>query len=396
MAGKTTTVSSGAALVKAAKAAKGGDTILLAAGNYGDVSLSSLNPTGGNVTIRSAGTGSDAVFESLKLTRVSNFVIADVDVHHVLKPGERDSTAGTTVNLSTNVSFVGVDFTGSLNGNRNDDGNGLTVTNSSRVSVLDSTFREFNNAIGLSRSEDIIVAGNRISTVREGVNITQIDGGLFERNHVSDVRGDLSKGDHADAFQVHAGGAFTASSDLAFRSNVIMTGGDAQGIFINSEKGAKQGLLHTGIAVENNFIEGNFRNAISVTWADGVEISGNTIRDGGSGTVPGLLIGNVRNAVIEDNISPLLLTRSDSVINSNVRWSNNIDLYDATTKQGVALASVFAAPAARGDLDFGALEARVPGVGFRAVAQIGNLTGDTSSILAAYVPMLEGSFVHHF
>ena len=44
MTGKTTTVSTTADLIKVARAAKAGDTILLAPGNYGDAVLSHINP----------------------------------------------------------------------------------------------------------------------------------------------------------------------------------------------------------------------------------------------------------------------------------------------------------------------------------------------------------------
>ena len=407
MPGKTTLVSSAAQLLKIAKTAVGGDTILLAPGNYGDVSLSSLRPTGA-VTIKSANPDADAVFDSLKLTRVSNFVIADVDIHHVLKPGEQEWISAAVVNMSDNISFVGVDFTGSLNGNANDDGNGLMVNSSSRIAVLDSTFQQFNNSIVIARVDDVIVAGNTIREAREGVNISQVDGGLFERNLVTDIRPDVTKGDHSDAFQVHSGGTAGISNDLAFRSNVMLLGGGsggAQGIYINSEKGLTQGLNHTNITVDNNYYEGNFRNAISANSVDNIVISGNTVRDGnGVGIPPGIATSNLTNAIITGNITPIYdARRGDAFASLNLVMSNNIDVWDATTKKGVTDVSLFAAPVNSGNIDFSSLEVRpgsvaaLSGAGFHSVAGIGNLSGTAAAQLAAYVPQFDHQFVsNHF
>ncbi|GGE11052.1 hypothetical protein GCM10011529_16770 [Polymorphobacter glacialis] len=403
MTGKTTFVNSAAALVKAAKTARGGDTILLAAGNYGDISLSSLNPLGGGVvTIKSADANNDALFTNLKLTRVQNFTFEDIDVKHVLQAGEREHVSGVVLNLATNVSLVGVDVSGSLNGNRNDDGNGMMVTSSSRISVINSTFEEFNNAAVFARTDDVIFSGNTIRDVREGLNLSQMNGGLFERNLFDGISADTAKGDHSDAIQVHAGGAAGVSNDLVFRSNVIVSGegSGSQGIYIHSEKGASLGLVHTNIVIENNYIQSNLRNAIAVNFADGVTVSGNSVRDGGlAGIPPGIVIGSVSNASITDNIAPLILTRPDAVLGDNVVWANNVDVWDSTQKRGVAVDSVFAAPLG-GDIDFGSLGARdgsaaqLAGAGFRSVEGIGSLGGGGLAYLSAHLPQFEAGFTH--
>lgn len=393
MSNRTTLVSSARELISAARRAVAGDTILLAPGHYGDVSLTSLNPTG-TVTIRSADPDNDAVFGSLRLTRVNNFVVADVDVVNPLTAGEREWTVASAINHSTNVSFVGIDFRGSMNGNHFDDGNGLAVTNSSRIAVLDSSFQQFNNATVIGNVNDIVFAGNTVREVREGVNMSRVDGGLFERNFVTEVSPDRSKGDHSDAFQVHSAAGF-ASNDLVFRSNVILA--DAQGIFIKSET-ASRGVFHSNIVIENNFYEGNFRNALAVSHASNVIIAHNSVREGeGPGLAPAIVVGGVTNALVTDNIAPLISTRSDWR-STNLTISGNIDLWDSATRRGISVDSVFSAPHARGDIDFSSLDAtgsaavNVTGIGFRAVEGIGNLGGSTDAILGTYVPQFDHSF----
>ena len=206
---------------------------------------------------------------------------------------------------------------------------------------------------------------------------------------------DVSKGDHPDAFQVHSGGTREGSNDLVFRSNVILS--DSQGIFIKSERFA-QGITHSNILIENNFYEGNSRNAIAAAHVVGIEITGNSIREGaGAGLAPGIVIGGLTNAVISGNIAPLLLTRTDFA-STNVAWTSNIDLMDSATRKGISVASVFAAPHTAGNIDFGSLDARgstgvdVSGIGFRSVGGIGQIGNSTAAMLASYVPMFDHNF----
>jgi len=390
----TTTVTSAAQFLRVLRAARGGETILLAPGNYGDINLSGIRPAG-RVTIRSANPDNDAVFGSLKLTRVGNLVLDDIDVRHPLKPGD----AAVFVNLSSDVSFVGLDLSGSINGTPFDDGNGIFVTNSCRIAVLDSTFREFNNAAGFSRSSDIIFAGNSVRDAREGVNIAQIDGGLFERNFITGIRPDVSQFDHSDTFQVQAGGSNGVSNDLVFNGNVIM-GDNNQGTFIRSEKALTQGLVHSNIVITNNYVEANLRNAIAIADTDGVIVANNSIRDAdGPGIMPGIALSNLSDAVISKNVLPLFDIRAGAAyVSTNIAFTDNVLVWNDKTKRGISEASLFATPVGTGDIDFSALGARagsladMAGAGFRPVAGIGNLAGSANTQLAAYLPQFDGHF----
>jgi nitrous oxidase accessory protein NosD len=392
MSSKTTLVTTAAQLVSVARRAGAGDTILLAPGNYGDVAFVKIRPSG-PVTIRSADPDNDAVLRSLRLTNTDNFVFEDIDVSHTLKPEQKDHATAVWVNQSKNISFVGVDFQGSMNATHFDDGNGLTVVGSSRVAILDSTFQQFNNAVKLATVNDVIFAGNSIRDAREGVHIGTVNGGLFERNYLTNITGDASKGDHADAFQVQ--GISSGSNDLVFRSNVIIA--DAQGIFIRSENVAR-GIFHSNIVVENNYYEGNARNAISVTQANNVQITNNTVREGeGPGLLPAIVVGGVTNALVTNNIAPNLLSRADWT-STNVTMTDNIDVWDSRTRRGVSVDSVFSEPLGSGEIDFSKLDAKgsaavdVTGIGFRAVEGIGDLGGSAAAVLAAYIPQFDHNF----
>jgi hypothetical protein len=86
---------------------------------------------------------------------------------------------------------------------------------------------------------------------------------------------------------------------------------------------------------------------------------------------------------------------------SHVTSTNNIDVWDPKSKQGVSVASLFA-PLASGTLDFGTLNplatstAAAAGVGFHNVADIGNLSGNSASIIASYAGLFDHGFATHF
>lgn len=398
MPGTTTLVSNATQLLKVAKTARAGDTILLASGNYGDVSLANLRPTG-NVTIKSANPDADAVFRTLKLTNLSNFIFEDFDIRNPIAVGA-PRTAAVRINAATNITFSGIDMSGSLNGSAWDDAHGMMITGSNHVSILDSTFRQLDAAIVVGRSSDVIVAGNTVTEAREGVVMGAISGGLFELNRLSNMQPNLAAGEHADFFQVHDGSGAAPSDDLVFRSNVMIGDGMAagmHGIYIYSERDAAENIHHSNITIENNFYEGAARHGISVSHVDNLVVANNTVLYSGSGgLVPAIMVREIIGGVVKDNVATLLIDVQNSG-STNLAWSNNIDVWDPMFKVGIAKAALFAATPTN-EIDFstaGPLAgsvADVSGAGFRGVAQIGNLSAGVAAQIAAYVPL----FDHHF
>nr|WP_310523011.1 right-handed parallel beta-helix repeat-containing protein [Polymorphobacter sp.] len=395
MIGKTTLVSNAVQLKAAAKIAKGGDTILLAPGNYGEFAFSSVRPTG-TVTIKSANPNADAVFRVLTINNSANLVIEDVDVSRPLVGGVGLNGPAVRVQGSTDINLVGVDVSGSLNGNAWDDGHGLSVTGSNRITVLDSTFRQLDAAAIISRSSDIVFAGNSITEVREGVNISSTTGGLFDRNTIVNMQPNYAAGDHPDAFQVHSGGINTASSDLAFRNNVILEGtsGPIGGFFIRSERVAA-GIEHSNISIENNYYQGTYRHGISVGDTNGLVITGNTVIDSAkAGNSTAITITNIDGARIEDNIAQMYLQTNSR----GVTMADNVDVWEAKFKVGIAVSQLFAPTSAVGLIDFNLLNplsnsvAAATGAGFRSTGQIGNLSGSTAAMVASYVPQFDHPF----
>jgi parallel beta-helix repeat protein len=395
MSNITTVVKTAAQLLLAIKLAKGGETILLAPGDYGHVAF--RGSPASNVTIKSLDPDNDAVFHSLKMVNVSNFTIQDVDVCNPQDAGAPNRAI--QIGLASNITLIGVDVSGSKDGTAWNDGYGIMLTDSNHVAILDSTFQQLHGAITAGRVTDLIVAGNDISQAREGVQVGQIDGGLFDRNYLHNMDPNYAAGDHADNFQVHNGNGIGASNNLVFTNNVMIEDGGGwgvHGIYINSER-YREGIQHTNIIIENNYFQGSSLHGISVNYADNVVIRNNTLTSSGSNDfyIPAILARSIHGGIIENNAATLLLDVKNST-NTDLVWSNNIDLWDPKFKKGVALSDVFVA-AGDGEIDFSNFDTKstgvAAGIGFHAVAGIGDVVGSADAIMAAYLPRFDHNFV---
>lgn len=391
---KTVTVSNGGQLNSAARAAKPGDTILLAPGNYGDVTLNNINARG-TITIRSTDPDNDAVFRTLRLTNSHGIVFDDIDIVRPLMPGERHNSSALQLNKSSHITFTGLDLHGSLDGNALNDGHGMTISGGHRISILDSNLQQLNAAVVVASSNDFLFAGNTVRNVQEGVNISSMNRGVFEQNYMADWQANYAAGAHPDMFQVHSGGKVVASSNLIFRDNVMLPGDKpVGGIFIRSEA-VGRGERHDNILIENNFYEGAFRHAIGVGNSDDVIVRNNTVLHGDYvGIVPAINLTDIRGGLIENNISTMILEHREAK-NSDMTFAGNVDVWDLKHKRGVAVESLFATREA-GTIDFSsfnAIEAANPGrAGFVAVANIGSLSGSAAAQIAAWLPSYDQQF----
>ncbi len=186
-------VSNAAQLNAAIKAARGGETILLAAGNYGALTIKNLQATS-TVTIKSADPANDAVITDLRVSASSNLRSEDLDLHRVLAPGEADFTQAAYISSSSRIAIVGVDFTGSLDGNAANDGTGLRITGSQDVTITGSSFEQWKNAVILSDSTGLTVSGNTLTGVIKSFNISGLQNASFTGNRFDGVTPDWDTG----------------------------------------------------------------------------------------------------------------------------------------------------------------------------------------------------------
>jgi hypothetical protein len=149
--------------------------------------------------------------------------------------------------------------------------------------------------------------------------------------------------------------------------------------------------------IENNYYEGAYRHAISVSNTDRLVVENNTVLMGNNqGVVPAIQIGDVRGGQIIDNVATLILEHRIQS-NQNMVFSNNFDVWDSQFRTGIAVSSLFESRGA-GEIDFSRLgvlpgsAAGNTGAGFRAVADVGHLSVGTAGQLATYLPQFEGNF----
>ena len=103
-------------------------------------------PTG-TITIKSADPDNDAVFRSLRMGNLSNIIFDDIDVSRTLRAGETTNGAAIQVNGAKNITFTGLDLSGSMDGNALNDGHGMSIAGGSGISILDSTFQQLRTAV---------------------------------------------------------------------------------------------------------------------------------------------------------------------------------------------------------------------------------------------------------
>lgn len=279
----TTTVSNAAQLQAAVASAQGGDTILLANGAYGDLTISNRNPAA-TVYLRAA-PGATAVFTHIRIVNSSRWTVSGVDV----KPRYTSGADGTDA-----VALDGSDLAfEDSRVNYTDDvapwsvadwlaraGNGISL-DGTRLTVRGNTITAVDHGLNNSAT-DTLVSGNVIANFR-GDGIRGLgDRTVYEYNTIKNAYG--IDDNHDDGFQswsVGPGGVGTGVvKDVVLRGNVIIDFEDPN----QFEKTELQGIgLFDGMfenwVVENNLIITNHWHGISFYGAINVTILNNTVID---------------------------------------------------------------------------------------------------------------------
>jgi len=177
----TLKVSNAVQLTAAIRSAKGGETILLAAGDYGMISIKG-RMLADTVTIKSADPGNDARISDLRIDRSSGFRIEDVDLNRPLRAGEAHFTPAAHISTSYNIQLAGIDFGGSMDGNSRNDGIAVRVNGGSGVSITDSTFGQWNQAGVFANTTNLTISGNSVTGVTKTFAFTSVSASTVSDN----------------------------------------------------------------------------------------------------------------------------------------------------------------------------------------------------------------------
>jgi Ca2+-binding RTX toxin-like protein len=281
------TVTSSDGLLAALKTAHNGDTILLAPGNYGDISLYNVH-TDGVVTIQSADSAHLATASSLTLNQSSGLAFSGLDV--ALASGGN----AVAVMSSSNIALSGLKVHGVTGV---DQGVGAMVRDSTGVTISGSDFTALGSGIGHLNSSTIAFTNNTFHNLETdgifggGSSHVVVSGNSFTEFHPL-------TGDHPDAIQFWGATSGAPGTDVTITDNVITRGaGDPiQGIFIEYTNGlnisgnAMTGTMTNGISlsgsnnavVEDNLVQGSSDTGARIIVRDGstnVTVTGNTITE---------------------------------------------------------------------------------------------------------------------
>ncbi|MBB4314071.1 LamG-like jellyroll fold domain-containing protein [Roseospira marina] len=356
-------------LVATLNSVKGGETIALAAGNYGGLtidggSLPNLQGLSAPVTITSADPGHPATFSGLNVSDAANLTFDGVTFDYDAAPGSAWWDKPFQVNGSSNITIRDAIFDGDVAEGTHSildgygTGFGLYVKGSTGVTVENSHFSMFRQGIVVADSEDTRVLGNEIVAMSgDGIKGSELQTALIEGNYVHDFV--TAPGDdwHFDLIQIFANynGGIAPSSDVTIRGNVLDNGSGVatQSIFVGVgggyEPGSDPDFHYSNILIEDNLIHNALKNAIAEERTDGAIIRNNTLVhntdvDATASSVPSIVTNpESTNVQIYNNILPGTLTLA-ATDGASAAWNNIITQTDdpsAPTYLGKVFADAF-------------------------------------------------------
>ena len=337
----TIVVHSGLELTKALSLVTAGSTIALAAGNYGDVTISNLN-FAQNVVITSLDPSHLAEFSSIRVMTSHGITLDHIAVKFVPN--------ATTVHFSSAIMVS--------------DSSGFSMTNSVvhggpavngvpfSATALDATGNVLGlpaaRAISVTRSTGITIKNNDISTFHKGIVLSNVDGISIASNDIHDLRttpisgGVVSNaaitgnhlhdftpwnfggaGDHGDYihFWTLAGAQTGPSDNIVVTENFLDQGthDPILGIYLDDNQ---QSIGFTHVVIANNVISNANAQAIRLEDVTG-RVSNNTLiqpRATDYHDAPGVVITAGSHITLTDN----MLSRISIYPGSVVAQSGNL------------------------------------------------------------------------
>ena len=346
----TIVVHSALELTKALSVATAGSTIALAAGNYGDVTISNLN-FAQNVVITSLDPSHLAEFGSLRVMSTHGitldhvavkFVPTSTTVHFSSAVMVSDSSSFSMTNsmLHGGPAINGVSFTATvLDATGNVLGlpaaRAITVTRSTGVTIENNNISTFHKGVVLSNVNGITIASNDIHDLRTTpISGAVVSNATITANHLHDFTpwNFGGAGDHGDYihFWTVAGSQTGASDNIAITDNFLDQGthDPLLGIYLDDNQ---QNIGFTHVLIANNVISNANGQAVRLEDVTG-RVSNNTLiqpRATDYHDAPGVVITAGSHVSLTDN----LLSRITVYPGAVVAQSGNVMItrLDATS-----------------------------------------------------------------
>ena len=306
----------------AVKAAKAGDTVVLAAGTYKQLWVDNkVSSTA--ITFKSESTTNPAVINYLRALNSDGVLFQGLKVGREVVTGvDQDYTNMSLVQGSKNVSFADMKFF-TTGANDRYLARGIMFRDSANVSVKNSDFSHMATGILTMTTTGVNIVNNKFHDLRvDGLEFTAVKNVLIDGNEFRDFRSSYDA--HADAIQFWTNGTRQASTDVVISNNVILPGDGkgSQGIFIQDEIG---GLPYERITIKNNLLldKGEYWNGITVRGGKDITIEGNTsISPTSDKNVFWIRLDNVDGVKLTNNLADQLIQSNAK----NMQLSGNVFL----------------------------------------------------------------------
>ncbi|GHA47710.1 hypothetical protein GCM10008927_10790 [Amylibacter ulvae] len=317
-------VSNASQLNAALSSANSGDTIVLAAGNYGNVNINSKD-FGSGVTITSASNNNPANFSGLTINNVDGLTLDNVLLDYTYSNGHQLHQQPFRITNSSNVEIVNSEISGdTAPGSGVGTAYGLVVNDSDNVTVENTEIHTFFRGAVFERVDNLNVIENDVHSIRsDGMDYAQVTNVLIEGNYFHDFDAEQNTADHRDMIQFWTTNTSAPSANVTIRGNNfdIGDGSWTESIFIHNERvtneGAGQSMYYQNFLIENNTIYNAHYHGITVGATDGLTIRNNTVLQavgdpnatGNPGRDPGVtvphihLIDRPQNVTITGNVT---------------------------------------------------------------------------------------------
>lgn len=359
MAIQTLTVSSAAELNQALSSATGGETILLAAGDYGRLNLNGTQ-FASNVTIKSADANTPATISEMRLNGVSNLSFDSVLFDYTFN-GEATSYRPFQIQNSSGITVTNSVFSGdlaqgvSVAADGYGSGKGLDVRGGTDIVISGNEFFDWWKGLTVGASSNVTVSGNDVYAIRsDGMYFDGNQSVTIEKNYIHDFGGSLTSGDHRDMIQFSK--LLGPSSDITIQDNVfdMGTGSFGQVLFMGNGKTspADPAMFYQNVLIDNNLIYGAQPHGITVSGARDLTISSNTVLAVDRGATGGITIPRInvtsgsQNVTVDQNVVSTVtgyngqadwtVTNNAYVQNTNpgaADYYDNVFIYNATAAQ---------------------------------------------------------------
>lgn len=300
----------------AIKAAKGGETIKLAAGTYTSITVQNKTFTT-PVTIASLDSSNPVNVTTLQIINSSNLVVKNVTAAQNFQPAQDYNYANRIIG-STNVVVDGVKLSGGTGDVTKSMGWGLLLRDSKGVTIKNSSVDHFGLGMNVLTVDGVTIQNNNFhDNRRDHTNFAEASNVVIDNNMFTNLY--PVNGEHPDAIQFMTNGKTKGNTNITVSNNVMMQGDGLpfQGVFMGNESS----IPYENITIKNNLVYQNgFTHGINVVLGKNVNVDSNTIISKMDSVADWIRLDGVTGGKVTNNVADQVVITATS---TGITQSNN-------------------------------------------------------------------------